>query len=229
MKTLSKLEKICQRCNKVYVDKAYNKTRKYCSNSCSASKPKVIIKCKFCKNKISKNKSSTKIFCSISCARKANPPVATDPIIILKRNIIIDEKTGCWLYQCLHMKGYGHLYIDGKKYPAHRFSYEYHNKPINNPLLYACHRCDVRNCVNPDHIFLGTAKENNRDKLNKGRSNPSHGENHSSSKLTELQVKQILQKLENGIQQKIIAKEYGVCPTAISRIKIGKSWKHVQY
>jgi len=53
--------------------------------------------------------------------------------------------------------------------PAHRASYEYFKKVIINSTHLACHKCDIRACINPDHIFPGTPSQNTRDAINKGR------------------------------------------------------------
>lgn len=176
--------------------------------------------CLFCKQEFSFKYQArkTRKYCSNTCCRKDNAPLLTDPIIILKKNIVVDEITGCWLYQKLHIKGYGHLYVNGKKYPAHRFSYEYHHQQINNSLLYVCHKCDIRNCVNPDHLFLGTAKENNMDKIIKNR---------GKYKLTLGQVKEIKHKIKMNIPVHIIAKEYSVHRETIGKIKREESYAYV--
>jgi len=89
-------------------------------------KPVLEKTCLFCANNFTYQyrERHTRKFCSVSCSRKANPKKITDPKIIFERNILKNEKSDCWIYPKLIMKGYGHLYVDGKKYPAHRFSYE---------------------------------------------------------------------------------------------------------
>lgn len=74
----------------------------------------------------------------------------------------------CWIWDTQQKHGYGQLRAFGKLYRAHRFSYELHFGPIPEGL-FVCHKCDNPPCVNPDHLFLGTAKDNIQDMIAKGR------------------------------------------------------------
>jgi hypothetical protein len=76
-----------------------------------------------------------------------------------------EPNTGCWLWTgVIRRDGYG-VFSDRA---AHRIAYAERHGPIPAGL-YVCHRCDVKSCVNPDHLFLGTARENTLDMLAKGR------------------------------------------------------------
>ena len=81
----------------------------------------------------------------------------------------VDKTDGCWEWTgCKKRHGYGKFFADGKDCFAHRWSYEAHNGPIP-PGLFVCHKCDNPRCVRPDHLFVGTAKDNTQDCLKKGR------------------------------------------------------------
>ncbi len=83
---------------------------------------------------------------------------------------VVKRESGCWLYRNCPDK-YGVLRDDsGKTKTAHRFSYELHHGPIPKGM-YVCHKCDVRGCVNPDHLYAGTHEDNTRDIVERGRAN----------------------------------------------------------
>lgn len=111
---------------------------------------------------------------------------------------------------------------------AHRASWIARNGPIPVGLL-VLHECDVRNCINPDHLRVGTHEDNAADMVKRGRKkgmgNWKRGETVATSKLSRDQVIEIL--LDTTRTQRDIASCYGVSEATVSLIKNGKLWRHV--
>ena len=131
-------------------------------------------------------------------------------------------ESGCWVWMgATQVRGYGEILSNNRKLLAHRASYEAFIGPIPKGM-YVCHACDNVYCVNPNHLFLGTQKQNLEDMKSKGRS--TRGEKNTQSILFEEQVKIIkTSKLKNTE----LARTYEVSPATISAIKLGKRWNHV--
>lgn len=92
---------------------------------------------------------------------------------------------GCWEWKKgKDQLGYGILYVNGKSEKAHRFSWKIHHGEIPDHDSYhgmvVCHHCDNPSCVNPDHLFLGLAKDNVQDMVAKGRNRCGVGDRHGS-------------------------------------------------
>lgn len=85
-----------------------------------------------------------------------------------ERYIPVPE-SGCWIWTGhIRTNGYGAMSIKSKLQYAHRISWELHNGPIPEGL-FVLHKCDNPPCVNPDHLFIGTQKDNLQDAFKKGR------------------------------------------------------------
>ncbi len=131
--------------------------------------------------------------------------------------------------------GYGILLVtkDGKKKntKAHRLSYELHVAPIP-AQMFVCHRCDNPSCIEPSHLFVGTAADNNADKMKKGRSRPGgkphYGSQNGRARLSEQQVAGIRRLvLDYGVTAAAIARSLGVSASAVQRAANGQRWRTV--
>lgn len=151
----------------------------------------------------------------------------------------VHKTDSCWLWtKALDVGGYGFAYVNGRKHgqQAHRVSWEMHFGEIPSGL-HVCHHCDVRNCVRPDHLFLGTDLTNARDRERKGRGvlvkGITNGERNLNAKLTA----QIVLRLRldaacwSGSQRDLHqakAAEYGVSETCIREaIKGTRKWTNL--
>lgn len=132
----------------------------------------------------------------------------------------VEKTEACWIWKGgLKPNGYGWFSrtTNGKwntRY-AHRVAFELFKGSVTDGL-YVCHRCDNRWCVNPDHLWLGTHQENQADMGRKGRTfSPAR-------KLTDDDVSEIRRLIIQGVERKEIAAQFGVYPSHISRIKLGR-------
>ena len=135
------------------------------------------------------------------------------------------EANECWLWTgFIRENGYGVIGIKGKEYKAHRVSYFIEHGRIDNDRL-VLHRCDVRACVNPAHLFLGTPKDNSQDAVKKGRNTKLYGEQNGKAKLTRAAVLAIRRLCKRGgVYQKTVAKQFGVSEATVSYVVNGGRW-----
>jgi hypothetical protein len=153
---------------------------------------------------------------------------SVDPIERFNKKYLVDLNTGCWIWIGANSgkQKYGIFFNGQNNVKAHRFSYEYHIGLINDFCV--LHKCDNPSCVNPDHLFLGTNYDNVLDKIKKNRQ--CKGESLGKSILTEKQVIEIKKELLNSYNGQItfLSKKYNISSPAISDIKSGRSWSHIQ-
>lgn len=148
---------------------------------------------------------------------------------------IKDQDTGCWVWQGRSRSGssrmYGRIKVDGKNIAAHRFSWEIHSGSKIPEGCIIMHSCDNPECVNPQHLSVGTHKENMNDMILKGRqakgdafSNRTavRGSKNNNAKITEESAIKIF---NDSRPQRIIAADYGISQTVVHNIKAKKTWR----
>lgn len=140
----------------------------------------------------------------------------------------VQKTDTCWLWTSSRDGGgYGQLRISStKKTKVHRYSYQLHIAPPPAEID-VLHTCDTPSCVNPAHLFLGTAKDNAIDRENKGRGRDSRGEKQGATKLTEAKVYEIFQDFENGMSKQQIADKQGVSDVHVGRVLNKEKWAHL--
>lgn len=132
---------------------------------------------------------------------------------------------GCWEWDgILADNGYGRITVGHKHLKAHRYSYELFIGPIPEGL-WVLHDCDNRRCVNPEHLYAGTPKENARDMHSRGRAWVRSGAESPAAKLTQKDVDDIRKRLTNGETTRMLGEEYGVHSSTISRLNTRRRWK----
>lgn len=134
---------------------------------------------------------------------------------------------GCWLWVGAPRNGYGAIRHEKKVLSAHIVSYVMHKGPIP-PGAIITHDCDVRLCVNPDHLRLGTPGSNVREMYDRRLVHIVRGEAHYNAKLTTEQV-HLMRALHlvRGMGRDRIGKLMGVAEGTIQSILSGKRWGHI--
>ena len=143
---------------------------------------------------------------------------------------IPEPNSGCWIWTAYaNAHGYGCMSSGrrrGETWLAHRISWFLH-KGIPAEGLSVCHGCDNTFCVNPDHLFLGTHRQNMQDCYRKGRDNGTakrRGAEHFTSKFTEADVLAIRR---SGPGSRGLARRFGVSRRTIANVLNRKHWKDV--
>ena len=146
----------------------------------------------------------------------------TDPVTSFLSKL--DRSGDCWLWTGkLTRWPIGYAPFRGTY--AHRFSYELYYGPIPSGLQ-VLHKCDVRHCVRPDHLFLGTMVDNMRDRHRKGRD--AKGENAGNSKLTASDVVAIRRNyVPRVVSQRLLAARYGVSQRAIGNVLAHRTYTEI--
>lgn len=148
----------------------------------------------------------------------------------------VDKSGECWIWTGLEKaKGYGYFWANGKHYRAHRFSYEINRGEIPNGML-VCHTCDNRACVNPAHLFLGTARDNAQDAIRKGRwhnmrairNGGWHNIRRSPKPLPVESIREIRARFTGAKgEQAALAREFNVRHQLVSKIVRNQIWVNI--
>ena len=161
----------------------------------------------------------------------------------------VDRTGECWRWTASRTSaGYGKASTDGRLDGAHRIAWRLAYGAIPDGM-WVLHHCDNPPCVRPEHLFLGTHRDNMADARAKGRLSPtifngtqvrlmsegrarrpeSHarGERSGAAKLTEAQVREIRSRVAAGASQSAVARDYGVVHQLVNSIVRGRIWRHV--
>lgn len=228
---------ICAKCGTAFQAKTREGNLKFCSRACFVGHMREMqgterqAVCKTCGKTwtIYTNKRTPR-YCSDTC--KLN--------IVARFWARVHKSDGCWEWQGTITHGYGALtFGSSRNERAHRISWQITHGPIPDGLL-VCHKCDNPRCVRPDHLFLGTPKDNTQDMMHKGRqrflSGDEHpyrrgrraasGERHSQAKLTWEKVREIRARHAVGnTTYSALAHEYQMSPQSISDIVHNRYWR----
>lgn len=168
----------------------------------------------------------------------------------------VDKSGECWIWtECRDRDGYGRFRLLGMNRRAHRIAWEMAFGPVPAETPCVLHRCDNTACVRPDHLWVGTVSDNNKDRAAKGRSasgdrhpkrihpertlrgsdhplrqHPelaARGERNGFSKLTEDAVRDIRRRRAEGETLRAIAADHSVNLTCVHKIVMRESWRHV--
>lgn len=153
----------------------------------------------------------------------ATPAPSVADIARFETKFIPVTESGCWLWLTDGARGYGSFRARGddgvcRNWRPNRYSYAAYKGSLPEGS-YVCHKCDTPSCVNPDHLYVGSQSENIADSWARTRRESAS----PLRKLTEAQVSRVLNGAEPG---KRLAREFGVCPTVIRRIRQGRIYRY---
>lgn len=138
----------------------------------------------------------------------------------------VEVTDDCWLWKSsTNDQGYGTFWFEGRAVNAHQIAFRLSNGPLGDKQVN--HHCDVKPCVNPDHLYAGTQSRNVEEVYERTDRTQSNEEN-GNSKLSVEQVKRIKERLEGDESQREIASDFPVKRSTISNISTGKQWSDVQ-
>lgn len=212
--TIPLIKKSCLKCNKEFECKArYVNKRKYCSDKCKPWHG---------------NQSGNEKRRGTGFWANATEEQKLKRLTEMYHNLVIKTE-GCWSWKNNgRQNGYCYLApVRNVGILVHRLSWIIHNGPIPDKK-WVLHKCDNASCSNPDHLFVGTPKDNTQDMHKKGRAVIHKGESRWNVKLNSENVLEIRRLTKEGISQSKLAKKFTVSPGTIQNIINGRSWKHIK-
>lgn len=141
--------------------------------------------------------------------------------------LTLRNDTDCWNWLGMLDKRDNRAYmkVGSRRWPVARILMLVKHGAVGS--LQACHECDNPQCVNPDHIWLGTCKDNQKDKWNKGRAVQKLGEDSPKAKLKQKDVEDIRREFGTGTNTVELAHRYNISVSTVYSIVGRKRWKHV--
>lgn len=144
----------------------------------------------------------------------------------------VTKTDGCWEWTgSRHTQGYGQFRFGGKSSKAHRVSWFLATGEMPPASVKVCHRCDNPPCVRPDHLFLGSQRENMADCSAKGRMGDhigrAAGERNGMAVLSPVVVMAARLMRQGGTRPSVIADRLGISRNNVSKITLGRTWKHL--
>ena len=157
----------------------------------------------------------------------------SDPVFVERfwRKVLRGDR--CWEWQGAQARhGYGLVILSPararvRRTFAHRVAWTAVHGEIEGGF-HVCHRCDNPPCCNPDHLFIGTAKDNALDRQAKGRTHVGNGADNPRARLTEADVRTIRQMGADGVASAAIARAFGISPSATRYVLKRQTWRDVE-
>lgn len=132
------------------------------------------------------------------------------------------DHEACWEWKGGQKgNGYGNVRRGGRNIPAHRYAYELFKGKVPEGMD-VCHTCDNRSCVNPDHLFIGSRKDNMQDAKMKGRTSGGH-----RFHLKPDQVREVVARLKGGQSPRRVSNDLDISYSTIAAIKSGRSYASI--
>ena len=228
---------VCLHCKKefpVEPNRIASGRGKFCSKECSLASHWQTYACVWCGKELRRKRGrvakSNQAYCDLVCLGNYKRKNLEDKLWPL---VVKEPDNGCWIFTGFIDKstGYGKINssknagrgVKTRRLGAHQVSYELTYGPIPEGML-VCHRCDIRNCVRPDHLFLGTFLDNARDCISKDRH--TRGTRHYLAQFTDQDIYDI-RALQGKSPASVVADNYRSSLQSIYEIWWHKTWKHL--